>query len=65
MPLKEASVQTGLFSKHDYHDASAYCGGCVRTTELFFDKIVSQIPNYYLFIIKILLINTWYAQEAI
>ena len=65
MPLKEASVQYWPFLRQDYDDVLAYCGGCLKATELFFNKILSQIPNYYLFIIKILLLNTWYAQEAI
>ena len=53
-----SSVQKWSFLKHDYDDVLAYCGGCLKATELFFNKILSHITNYYLFIIKILILNT-------
>ena len=52
------SVRKCPFLEHHHGDILEYCGGCFRATDLLIGQILSYIPSYQLFIIKITIFNT-------
>ena len=53
-----ASVKKRPFLKPDLNNVLTHCGGCVRTTQSFFDKVSSWIVKDWFFIIQLLIFHT-------